>query len=67
MFLISAALILMMSIGYLKSERIDKGEFYPLILFATLGMMLMVSAVDLLILYIGLEMMSICIYILAGF
>ena len=66
-FLVSAALILLMSIGYLKSERIDKGEFYPLILFATLGMMLMVSAVDLLILYIGLEMMSISIYILAGF
>ncbi|PWB77199.1 MAG: NADH-quinone oxidoreductase subunit N [Candidatus Methylomirabilota bacterium] len=66
-FLVSAALILPMSIGYLKSERIDKGEFYPLILFATLGMMLMVSAVDLLILYIGLEMMSIPIYILAGF
>lgn len=66
-FLVSAALILLMSIGYLKSERIDKGEFYPLILFATLGMMLMASAVDLLILYIGLEMMSISIYILAGF
>ncbi|TAL41126.1 MAG: NADH-quinone oxidoreductase subunit N, partial [Methylovulum sp.] len=66
-FLVSAALILLMSIGYLKSEGIDKGEFYGLILFATLGMMLMVSAVDLLILYIGLETMSISIYILAGF
>lgn len=66
-FLVSTALILLMSIGYLKSERIDKGEFYAMILFATLGMMLMVSAVDLLILYIGLEMMSISIYILAGF
>jgi len=66
-FLVSAALILLMSIGYLKSEGIDKGEFYGLILFATLGMMLMASAVDLLILYIGLETMSISIYILAGF
>jgi NADH-quinone oxidoreductase subunit N len=66
-FLVSAALILLMSIGYLKSAGIDKGEFYGLILFATLGMMLMVSAVDLLILYIGLETMSISIYILAGF
>ena len=66
-FLVSAALILLMSIGHLKSEGIDKGEFYGLILFATLGMMLMVSAVDLLILYIGLETMSISIYILAGF
>jgi len=66
-FLVSAALILLMSIGYLKSEGIDKGEFYGLILFATLGMMLMVSAVDLLILYIGLETMSISIYILTGF
>ncbi|MDD5560297.1 NADH-quinone oxidoreductase subunit N [Candidatus Methylomirabilis sp.] len=66
-FLVSAALILLMSIGYLKSEGIEKGEFYGLILFATLGMMLMVSAVDLLILYIGLETMSISIYVLAGF
>lgn len=66
-FLVSAALILLMSIGYLKVEGVDKGEFYGLILFATLGMMLMASAVDLLILYIGLETMSISIYILAGF
>ncbi len=66
-FLASAALIVLMSIGYLKEEGIDKGEFYGLILFATLGMMLMASAVDLLILYIGLETMSISIYILAGF
>ncbi len=66
-FLVSAALILLMSIGYLKGEGVDKGEFYGLILFATLGMMLMASAVDLLILYIGLETMSISIYILAGF
>ncbi len=66
-FLVSSALILLMSIGYLRGEGIDKGEFYSLILFATFGMMLMASAVDLLILYIGLETMSIPIYILAGF
>ena len=66
-FLASAALILLMSIGYLKAEGIDNGEFYALILFATLGMMLMVSAADLLTLYVGLETMSISIYILAGF
>jgi NADH-quinone oxidoreductase subunit N len=66
-FLLSAALILLMSVGYLEVEGIATGEFYALILFATLGMMLMVSAVDLLILYVGLEIMSICIYILAGF
>ncbi|MBF8279649.1 MAG: nuoN [candidate division NC10 bacterium] len=66
-FLASAGLIILMSIGYLRGEGADRGEFYALILFATLGMMLMASAVDLLILYIGLETMSICIYILAGF
>ena len=67
LFLVSTALILLMSIGYLQGEGIDKGEFYGLILFATLGMMFMASAVDLLILYIGLETMSISIYVLAGF
>ena len=66
-FLVSAGLIILMSIGYLRGEGADRGEFYALILFATLGMMLMASAVDLLILYIGLETMSICIYVLAGF
>jgi len=66
-FLASAGLIILMSIGYLRNEGADRGEFYALILFATLGMMLMASAVDLLILYIGLETMSICIYTLAGF
>jgi NADH-quinone oxidoreductase subunit N len=66
-FLASAGLIILMSIGYLRGEGADRGEFYALILFATLGMMLMASAVDLLILYIGLETMSICIYTLAGF
>ena len=66
-FLASAGLIILMSIGYLRGEGADRGEFYALILFATLGMMLMASAVDLLILYIGLETMSICIYVLAGF
>lgn len=66
-FLASAALIVLMSIGYLKEEGVDRGEFYAMILFATLGMMLMASAVDLLILYVGLETMSISIYVLAGF
>lgn len=65
--LISVALILLMSIGYLKLEGIDRGEFYAMILFSAVGMMLMASAVDLLIMYVGLETMSICIYILAGF
>ncbi len=65
--LASAALILLMSIGYLQVEGVDRGEFYALILFATVGMMLMASAVDLLIMYVGLETMSISIYVLAGF
>jgi len=66
-FLASTALILLMSIGYLEVEGIDRGEFYALIVFATLGMMLMASAADLVILYLGLETMSISIYVLAGF
>ena len=53
--------------NYLIKEDINFGEFYSLLLFAVLGMMLMVHANDILIIFLGLELMSICFYVLAGF
>lgn len=53
--------------SYLEKEGINFGEFYSLLLFALMGMFLMIWGNDILIIFIGLELMSICFYILAGF
>ena len=53
--------------SYLEKEEINFGEFYSLLLFAVMGMYLMIIGNDILIIFIGLELMSICFYILAGF
>src|SRR2546426_3767495 len=66
-FLIAAALSIAISLKYLDIERENHGEYYALILFATMGMMFMAGAVDLVTLYIGLETMAIATYILVGF
>ena len=66
-FYIACGLGILISINYLKIEDIHRGEYYALILFATTGMMLMASAADLITLYLGLELMALSIYILAGF
>ncbi len=66
-FLLTAALTILISFRYTKLFGIDQGEYYELILFATLGMMIMASAADLLTVYLGLELMAISLYILAGF
>lgn len=56
-----------LSLQYLSEVDIHHGEFYALLLLATSGMMLLVAATDLLVLFLGLELMSIPIYVLAGF
>lgn len=56
-----------LSLQYLSEVAIQHGEFYGLLLLATAGMMLLVAATDLLVLFLGLELMSIPIYVLAGF
>jgi len=66
-FFIACGLGILVSINYLKSQDIHRGEYYSLMLFATSGMMLMASAADLITLYLGLELMAMSIYILAGF
>ena len=66
-FLVTAALTILMSSRYLKVENVRFGEYYFLILCATLGMMVMASAVDLIAIFIGLETMAVSFYILVGY
>ena len=67
--LISVASLLscLLSVAYLSEHRIQHGEYYALVLIATSGMMLLVSAVDMVMVFLGIEIMSIPIYVLAGF
>ena len=66
-FLVSALLSCLISDQYLDREGCNHGEIYPLILLATAGMMLMASGTDLMILFLGLEVMSVSLYVMAGF
>jgi len=52
---------------YLQDRKIFKGEFYVLVLFSIVGMMLMISSNNLLMLYLGLELLSLCLYALVAF
>lgn len=66
-FIITAALSILIALGYLDHKDMQRGEYYTLLLFATSGMMLMGAATDLIIVFMGLEIMSIGLYILAAF
>jgi len=59
--------VLLSSKDYIKSNSIDKIEYPIIILASTLGMILMISSYDLIIFYLGLELQSLCLYILASF
>ncbi len=66
--LLGVALVIVNSMSYMdKHEDMYQGEFYSLLLFSALGAMLMVSSADLITLFIGLEILSISSYCLAGF
>ncbi len=66
-FLITAGLGLLVSIDYLSAKGLQQGSYYALLLFATSGMMVMAAATDLIIIFLGLEIMSVSLYILVGF
>src|SRR5580692_10048282 len=66
-FLIATALVIILSVRYLQIEDENHGEYYALILFATVGMMFMASGYDLVVEFLGLETMAISFYVLAGF
>ena len=59
-------LTILMSLQYLKAERIHLGEYYGFILLALSGMMVMVSGADLLTIYLGTELMSLSLYVMTG-
>ena len=65
--LISAAATILLSLGYLEREQLVAPEYYPLILLATVGMMFLAGAEDLVVLFLGLEVMSVAVYVLAGY
>ncbi|MFH1538900.1 MAG: NADH-quinone oxidoreductase subunit N [bacterium] len=65
-FLSACGLTVLMSVRYLKAEEINLGEYYVLLLVATLGMMIMAAAGNLLIVFLGIETLSISLYVLAG-
>ncbi|MBA3888796.1 MAG: NADH-quinone oxidoreductase subunit N, partial [Acidobacteria bacterium] len=67
LFLLSACITVLMSVRYLEIERASAGEYYFLILCATLGMMFMAAGIDLITLFIGLETMAVSFYILVGY
>jgi NADH-quinone oxidoreductase subunit N len=66
-FLIVSALTVLVSMAWIEGERLPAGEFHSLLLFATAGMMLMAAGADLVIIFLGLEILSIATYVMAGF
>jgi NADH-quinone oxidoreductase subunit N len=66
-FLVVSALTIFVSTVWVENERLPAGEFHSLLMFATAGMMFMASAGDLVIVFLGLEILSIATYVMCGF
>jgi NADH-quinone oxidoreductase subunit N len=62
----AAALVVLVSMDYLPRAGVESGEYYALVLFASAGMLLLVSAADLVVVFLALELMSLSLYVLAG-
>jgi NADH-quinone oxidoreductase subunit N len=67
LFLLSSALTILLSLDYLERNDYRPGEFHALVLFATVGMMTMASGTSLATIYVGLELMALSTYVLAGY
>ena len=65
--LLTGGATILFSLGYLERERLLAPEYYPLVLLATSGMMFLSGAEDLIVLFLGLEVMSVAVYVLAGY
>ena len=65
--LIGSIVTLLLSIDFLRKEKIGGFEFPVLVLLATLGMMMLISATDFIALYLGLELMSLSLYVIAAY
>jgi len=66
-FVIVSTLTILVSMVWVENEKLSAGEFHSLLMFATSGMMLMASGGDLVIIFLGLEILSIATYVMAGF
>lgn len=67
LLLVSGLLGVALAYGYIKRMGIERGEYYTLLLFSVVGMMLMAQATDLIIVFLALELLSIPLYVLAAF
>jgi len=65
-FCLSSGLAILLSVEYNKRENIRVGEYYSLIMFCTVGMIILASSTDLIMIFLGIEIVSICLYVLAG-
>jgi len=65
-FFAGAALTILMAGGFMREQRFEFGEYYSLTLLATAGMMMLAQALDFVSLFIGLETMSLAVYVLTG-
>lgn len=66
-FYLTAVMTFLLSQRYIEIEGVESSEYYVLLLLALSGMMIMASAIDLLSIYVGLELMVLCTYVLTGF
>ena len=66
LFLLVAFFTVLISLDYTEREGVAFGEYYVLVLFASVGMMLMAAGANLIVIFLGLEIMSISIYVLVG-
>jgi len=67
LILVSALMGVALAFDYLRRKGIERGEYYTLMLFSTAGMMLMAQASDLIVVFLALELLSIPLYVMAGF
>lgn len=67
LLILVSGLVILLAKAHLKLEEIALPEFYAFILLSLSGMMVMVSGTDLLVIYLGLELMSLSLYVMAGF
>ena len=66
-FMITGLVVTALSVDYMRRMKIEKGEFYSLLFFSVTGMILLAQVNDLIILFLGLELLSIPLYVMAGF
>lgn len=66
-FLLAGMLATLFARDYLEREEIEGGEFYALLMWGTVGMMMMAKGLDLLLVILGLEILSVCIFVLVGY